>query len=134
METINKFIHSLVPSKTIPDSRPKWRKNPTRWRGTYLHGLYKGVPPLGPPPIPGGSAVPHIFVIALLVMQCLPFQYLLPCTLVVSIVNFDDIFHVMGLNLVILPFPAFTQHCIPKHLLRWVNPVITFIGPPSGNS
>ena len=70
METINTFIHSVVPSKTIPDSRPKWvkcipvfrlkrRKNLTRWGGTYLYihryfiylesyGLYKGVHP--PPP------------------------------------------------------------------------------------
>ena len=42
IETINTFIHSVVPSKTIPDSRPKWakcipvfrpkrRKNPTLW-------------------------------------------------------------------------------------------------------
>ena len=56
IETINKFIHTVVPSKTIPDSRRKWakcipvfrpkrRKNPTRWGGTYLYGLYKGVPP-----------------------------------------------------------------------------------------
>ena len=55
-ETINTFIHSLVPSKTILDSRPKWaksipvfrpkrRKNPTWWGGTYVYGLYKGVPP-----------------------------------------------------------------------------------------
>ena len=27
IETINTFIHSLVPSKTIPDSRPKWAKS-----------------------------------------------------------------------------------------------------------
>ena len=58
IETINTFIHSLVPSKTIPDSRPKWakcipvsrpkqRKNPTRWGDTYLYGLYKGVLPPG---------------------------------------------------------------------------------------
>ena len=26
IETINTFIHSVVPSKTIPDSRPKWAK------------------------------------------------------------------------------------------------------------
>ena len=50
------FIHSVVPSKTIPGARPKWtkcipvfipkrRKNPTRWDGTYLYGLYKGVSP-----------------------------------------------------------------------------------------
>ena len=53
--TINTFIHSVVSSNTIPDSRPyfakcipvfrpKRRKNPTRWGGTYLYGLYKGVP------------------------------------------------------------------------------------------
>ena len=56
IETINTCIHSLVPWKTIPDSRPKWSKcitvfrpkrlkNPTRWGDTYLYGLYKGVPP-----------------------------------------------------------------------------------------
>ena len=49
----------VVPSKTIPDSRPKWakcilvfrpkrRKNPTRRGGTYLYSLYKVVPPLPP--------------------------------------------------------------------------------------
>ena len=46
----------VVPSKTIPDSRPKWaksitvfrpkrRENPTLWDGTYLYGLYKEVSP-----------------------------------------------------------------------------------------
>ena len=46
----------VVTRKTIPDSRPKRakcipvfrpkrRKNPTRWGGTYLSRLYKGVPP-----------------------------------------------------------------------------------------
>ena len=56
IETINTFIHSVVLSKTIPDSRTKWakripifrpkrRENPTRWGGTYLYGLNKGVPP-----------------------------------------------------------------------------------------
>ena len=56
IETINTFIHSVVPSKTIPDSRPKWAKcilvfrpkrpkNPTRWGGKYLYSLYEGVPP-----------------------------------------------------------------------------------------
>ena len=45
IETINKFIHPVVPSKTIPDSRPrqakcipvfrpKWCKTPTLWGGT----------------------------------------------------------------------------------------------------
>ena len=51
----------VVPSKTIPNFRPKGakcihvfrpkrHKNPTRWGGTYLFRLYKGVPP---PPFPG---------------------------------------------------------------------------------
>ena len=55
----------VVPSKTTPDSRPNGAKsipvfrpkrrknpgkNPTRWGGTYLYGLYNGVPP--PPPCP----------------------------------------------------------------------------------
>ena len=46
----------VLPSKTIPDSRPKWTKcihvfRPKRpktctlWGGTYLYDLYKGVPP-----------------------------------------------------------------------------------------
>ena len=59
IEMINTFIYSVVPSKTIPDSRPKWAKcipvfrpkrpkNPTRWGGIYLYGLYRGAPP--PPP------------------------------------------------------------------------------------
>ena len=50
----------VVPSKTIHDSGPKWaesiplfrpkrRKNPTRWGGTYWYSLYKGVPPPPPP-------------------------------------------------------------------------------------
>ena len=50
----------IAPSKAIPDSRPKWakcifffkpkrRKTPTRWGGTYLYSLYKGVPPPPPP-------------------------------------------------------------------------------------
>ena len=67
IETINTFIHSVVPSKTIPDSRPKWakcipvfrpkrRQNHTRWGGTYLCG-YKGVPPPPPPSGPTKSGV-----------------------------------------------------------------------------
>ena len=50
------LIWNAVPSKTIPDSRPKWAKripvfrpkrpkNPTPWGGTYLYSLYKEVPP-----------------------------------------------------------------------------------------
>ena len=47
---------SVVPSKTIPDSRPKWakcifvfrpkrRKNPTRWGGTYVSYIRESPPP-----------------------------------------------------------------------------------------
>ena len=32
-------------AKCIPIFRPKRHKNPTRWGGTYLYSLYKGVPP-----------------------------------------------------------------------------------------
>ena len=46
----------VVPSKTIPDSRPKWVKcfqtkkaqKPFPLGGTYLYGLYKGVPLTSP--------------------------------------------------------------------------------------
>ena len=38
---------TVAPSKTIPVFRPKRRKNPTLWGGTYLYGLSKGVPPPG---------------------------------------------------------------------------------------
>ena len=59
IETINTFIHSVVHSKTILDSRPKWAKcipvftpkrckNLIRWRGKYQYGLNKGVPPPSP--------------------------------------------------------------------------------------
>ena len=60
IETMKMFIHSVVPSNTIPDSRPKWaksipvfrpkrHKNHTRWGRTHLYGLYKGVAPPPPP-------------------------------------------------------------------------------------
>ena len=47
----------VVPAKNIPDSRPKWAKcfqtknaqKPHPLAGTYLYGLYKGLPP-GPDP------------------------------------------------------------------------------------
>ena len=39
---------TVAPLKTIPDSRPKRRKNLTLWGGTYLNGLYRDVYP--PPP------------------------------------------------------------------------------------
>ena len=55
IETINKFIPSVVPSKAIPDSIPKWakcipvcrlkRSKTPQWDGTYPCSLYKGVPP-----------------------------------------------------------------------------------------
>ena len=56
IETVNTFIHYVVPLKPypIPDqngqsldpfSGQKGRKNPTQWGGTHLYGVYKGVPP-----------------------------------------------------------------------------------------
>ena len=35
-------------AKCQPVFRPKRRKNPTQWGGTYLYGVYKGVPPPAP--------------------------------------------------------------------------------------
>ena len=61
VETTNTLIHNW--SSFIHDSRPKWakstpvfRKNPSLWGGTYLHGLYKGVPPPPPPGPPAAQA------------------------------------------------------------------------------
>ena len=58
LEPIDNYVlyTTVAPSKTIPDSRPKWaksltvfrpkrRKNLTLWGGTYLNGLYNGVAP-----------------------------------------------------------------------------------------
>ena len=58
---LKRLIRSYTPvvsSKTIPDARPqraksipvfrpKRRKNPTLWGGTYLYGLFKGESPRG---------------------------------------------------------------------------------------
>ena len=74
METINFSYIPVVPSKTIPDSRLKWArcipvfrakqcKNPTRWGGTYLFGLYKGAPP------PLGIEKIHVIVIAFVYLE-----------------------------------------------------------------
>ena len=75
IETINTFIHSRSSlenhildsrpnwAKCIPIFRPKRRKKPPRWGGTYLCSLYKRVPPTGR----GGGAlntflIPEIFM------------------------------------------------------------------------
>ena len=54
----DKYVHTLRSSlenhirfqtkmgKVYTGFRPKRRKSSTRWGGTYLYGLYKGVPPL----------------------------------------------------------------------------------------
>ena len=49
IKTITTFLHSRSSLENqIPFFWPKRRKNPTRWGGTYLYSLYKGVPtPLG---------------------------------------------------------------------------------------
>ena len=46
-------------TKSIPNFRPKRRKNTVVWGCTYLYGLYKGVPP--PPPPRFGQIVVQIF-------------------------------------------------------------------------
>ena len=61
IEAINTFIHSVVSSKTIPDSRPKRRKIPTRRDVTYLYYLFEGVPP--PPPPPGQEISSKIWIL-----------------------------------------------------------------------
>ena len=61
IKTIKMFIHSRSSLENPtrfqtrmcqPVFRPKRPKNPTQWGGTYLYGVYKGVP-LPPPPHPG---------------------------------------------------------------------------------
>ena len=42
IETISTFIHSVVPSKTIPDSRPKWAKSVTVFRPKRAKTLLDG--------------------------------------------------------------------------------------------
>ena len=57
----HEYVRTLlrVSSRTIPDYRPKWakplpvfrpkrRRNPTLWGGTYIYGLYMGVPSYPP--------------------------------------------------------------------------------------
>ena len=45
--------------KSIPYLWPKWLKNHTLWRRTYLYSPYKGVPP--PPPPPGWTPTLFFF-------------------------------------------------------------------------
>lgn len=50
----------------------------------------------------------NTIILISLVMECFPLQNLLPCSLIVSIVNPDDIVHVIRLYLIVLPFPTLT--------------------------
>ena len=71
IETINTFIHSVVPSKTIPDSRPKWAKSipvsdqngakslPDGTSHTYMTYM-KEYPP---PPPPGQEISSKIWIL-----------------------------------------------------------------------
>ena len=58
---LKRYIRSCIPSKTMPEFRPKKAKSippfrpkrpkdPTLWGSTYLKGKYKGVSPPPPPP------------------------------------------------------------------------------------
>ena len=87
IETINTFTHSVVPSKTIPDSRPIWakcipvfrpkrRKTPTRWGGIYLYGLYKGVPHPPPPTPPGDNSLFRVGCTILDLIIAIPKRFL----------------------------------------------------------
>ena len=66
--TINTFIHSVVPSKTTPDCRPKWakcipvfrpkwHKNPTRSSDGAAHTSMAYIKETLPPPPPGLAAL-----------------------------------------------------------------------------
>ena len=62
IETINTFIHSVVPSKTIPDSRPKWAKSlPDGTSHTYMTYMKDYPPP--PPPPPGQEISSKIWIL-----------------------------------------------------------------------
>ena len=49
-------------------------------------------------------------------MKSFPFQNLLPCLLIICIMDPNNIIHVLWCNVLILPTPPFTKHCIPEHL------------------
>lgn len=59
---------------------------------------------------------------ALARMQRLPLEHLLPRLLVVRIVYLDDVLHVLGRNVLVLPAPALAQHRVPEHLLAGIHP------------
>jgi len=81
IETINTFIHSRVSlenharcltkmGKIYTRFRPKRRIIPTRWGGTYLYDLYKGVPrPPPPPPGPEQSSKVSILYSPIIVFK-----------------------------------------------------------------
>ena len=45
LKRVIRLYAPVVPSKTIPYSKPKRRKNHTRWGGTHLYGIYMGYRP-----------------------------------------------------------------------------------------
>ena len=70
-------------------------------------------------------------------MECFPLQYLqdflsklmlkrlvylLPSKLVIFIVNFDNCIHLSWIWVFVLPAPTFSNHRVPKHLLRRIQP------------
>ena len=43
-------------------------------------------------------------------MQGLPLEHLLPCLLIVGVMNLDDVRHILGLQRVLLPPPTYNTH------------------------
>ena len=60
--------------KVYTHFQTKWHKNPTFWGGTYLYGLYKGVPPF-PRLNEAQQCAPcnvHIFIVSQLISKLCP--------------------------------------------------------------
>ena len=110
IETINTFIHSVVPSKTIPDSRPKWAKCIPKRRKTPPDGAaYTYVAYISE--YPPGCNLAHEVTGFLLWIG----TYCISC--VVSLVGYDDscfaaIGHVKSMIRVIQPRPNICSHSV----------------------
>ncbi|RNA10785.1 hypothetical protein BpHYR1_020352 [Brachionus plicatilis] len=75
--------------------------------------------------------------LTLFIVQRFPLEHLLPSFFIVSIVDVNYVIHILLFDGVLFPSPAFSQHSIPKHLLRWILPLFVFgssFGNCGGNS